>query len=108
MDDAVGVRVGLGVYAVDDEQAVVMFLEERLVGGERGVGDVPRLSDLLCLGPVVDDGLAGGVGLGVAEAGGVPAAVGVDEDAQAGDRGGGQRGGDLEECASVQVPSLST
>ena len=39
----------------------------------------PGLAHLVVLGPVVDDRLAGGVGLGVAEARGVPAAVGLDE-----------------------------
>ena len=77
--DAHGVRVRLRIHPVDDQHPAVVLLEERPVPGEGGVGDAPGLAHLVALGPVVDDRLAGGVGLGVAEAGGVPAAVGLDE-----------------------------
>ena len=80
--DAHGVCVRLRVHAVDDQHAPVVFREERRVVGEGGVGDVAGLADVVALRPVVDDRLARRVGLGVAEARRVPAAVGLHEDEQ--------------------------
>ena len=82
VDDADRVRVRLGVDAVDDQHHAVILLEERLVAGEGGIGDVAGLADLVALRPVVDDLLARCIGLGVAEAGGVPAAIGLNEDVE--------------------------
>ena len=80
MHDPHRVRVRLRIHPVDDQHPAVVLLEERRVPGEGGVGNVPGLAHLVALGPVVDDWLGGGIGLGVAEAGGVPSTVGLDED----------------------------
>ena len=70
-----GVRVGLRVHAVDDQHAAVVAREERLVVGERRVGEVAGLPHLALRGPVVDGRLARHVRLRVAETGGVPTTV---------------------------------
>ena len=80
--DAHGVRVRLGVHAVDHQHALMVLLEKRRVVGEGGVGDIAGLADVVVLRPVVDDRLARRIGLGVAEARRVPAAVGLHEGEQ--------------------------
>ena len=78
--DAHRVGVRLRVHPVDDQHPPVVPLEERLVASEGGVREVAGLTDFVSFRPVVDDRLARGVGLGVAEARGVPTAVGLDKD----------------------------
>ena len=80
--DTHGVRVRLRVHAVDDQHAPVVLLEEGRVVSKGGVSDIAGLADVVVLRPVVDDRLARGIGLGVAEARRVPAAVGLHEDEQ--------------------------
>ena len=73
------VRVRLRIHSVDDQHPAVVLLEECRVAREGGVSDVSGPARLVALGPVVDDRFARGVGLGVAEARGVPAPVRLDE-----------------------------
>ena len=73
----VGVR--LRVHPVDDQHAPVVLPEERRVARKGGIGDVAGIAHLVALRPVVDDRLARGVRLGVAEARGVPAPVRLHE-----------------------------
>ena len=77
--DAHRVRVRLRINPVDYQYPPVVLLEKLRVAGKRGVGNIAGLADLVALGPVVDDGLAGGIGLGITEARGVPAPIGLDE-----------------------------